>query len=169
MIRRSLWRQDLGWAGFLLALAVVFGLAGQWPLVTLSFKGGLPAYLEKMRDQRRQSRFQGVKTLNLQQAYDLFQRGEALFIDAREPKEYEELHLAGAINLPPERIKERDRQVLGGIAKDRRIVVYCGEVHCDVALKVAEKLQSLGFTRVAAFLGGFRAWDEAGYPAGTGK
>jgi rhodanese-related sulfurtransferase len=153
----------------LLVLAVVFGLAGQWPLVTISFQGGLPGHLEELRDKRRQSRFQGVKTLNLQQAYELFQGGEALFIDAREPKEYEELHVAGAINLPPDRLKERDTPALGGIAKTRRIVVYCGEANCDVALKVAEKLQHLGYTQVAAFLGGFRAWDEAGYPAGTGK
>jgi rhodanese-related sulfurtransferase len=34
---------------------------------------------------------------------------------------------------------------------------------------VAEKLQAMGFTRVEAFLGGFRAWDEAGYPVDTSK
>jgi rhodanese-related sulfurtransferase len=56
-----------------------------------------------------------------------------------------------------------------GLNKDREIVVYCGQVSCDLALKVAEKLQALGFTRVTAFIGGFRAWDEAGYPADTGK
>jgi rhodanese-related sulfurtransferase len=55
------------------------------------------------------------------------------------------------------------------VPKDRPIVVYCGQVNCDAALKVAEGLQALGFTRVSAFLGGFRAWDEAGYPADTNK
>jgi len=58
---------------------------------------------------------------------------------------------------------------VAGLARDREIVVYCGQVSCDLALKVAEKLQSLEFTRVTAFMGGFRAWDEAGYPADTGK
>ena len=48
-------------------------------------------------------------------------------------------------------------------------MVYCGQVSCDAALQVAEKLQSLGYTRVSAFLGGFRAWDEAGYPVETSK
>ena len=48
-------------------------------------------------------------------------------------------------------------------------LVYCGQVSCDLALQVAEKLQALGFTRVTAYIGGFRAWDEAGYPADTGK
>jgi len=58
---------------------------------------------------------------------------------------------------------------VAGLARDREIVVYCGQVSCDLALKVAEKLQSLGFTRVTALVAGFRAWDEAGYPANTGK
>ena len=58
---------------------------------------------------------------------------------------------------------------VAGLANDREIVVYCGQANCDLALKVAEKLQGLGFTRVTAYMGGFKAWDEAGYPADTGK
>ena len=169
MAGRGLLRQDLGWAVFLLALAVLFGLVKQWPLVRLSYHGGLPAYLEEMRSQRRQAQFQGVKTLNIKQAYEFFQEGQTLFIDARSPGEYAELHMAGAVNLSLEKLQERDNTALAGIAKERRIVVYCGQANCDIALKVAEKLQSLGFTQVAAYLGGFRAWDEAGYPVDTSK
>ncbi len=161
--------QDLAWALFLLALAAAFGLVKHWPLVSLSFKGNLAAHLEEMREKRRQVEFQGVRTINLVQAYELWQQGRTLFIDARTPQEYAELHVAGAVHLPPEMLKEPDRPALASIAKERQIVVYCGEVHCDLALKVAEKLQSLGFTQVAAFLGGFKAWDEAGYPVETSR
>ena len=58
---------------------------------------------------------------------------------------------------------------LAGIAKNREIVVYCSQASCDLSLKVAEKLQALGFTRVMAFMGGWRAWNEAGYPADTSE
>ena len=119
--------------------------------------------------ERRQVEFQGVKTINLGQAYDLFKQGQTLWVDARKPQEYAELHIEGAVNLTPEMLKERDNPAFTGIAKERQIVVYCGEVNCDLALKVAEKLQAAGFTQVTAFLGGFRAWDEAGYPVGTSK
>jgi len=153
----------------LLVLAVAFGLVKHWPLVNLSYQGKLSARLEEMRAQRRQVEFQGVRTLNIAQAYERFQKGQSLFIDARKPEEYAELHIAGAVNLPEEKLQERDNPALTGIAKERQIVVYCGEAHCDIALKVAEKLQSLGFTQVSAFLGGFRAWDEAGYPVDTSK
>ncbi len=164
---RGLLREDLAWAFFLLFLATVFGLAKHWQVVTLSFQGNLAAHLEEMRTHRRQVQFQGVKTLNLAQAYALFQKGQSLFIDARQPEEYAELHITGAVNLPLPKVEKVGNQAVADIAKDRQIVVYCAEAHCDIALKVAEKLQSLGFTRVSAFLGGFKAWDEAGYPVDT--
>lgn len=169
MTRRGLLRQDLAWAAFLLVLAAAFGLAKHWPLVNLSFQGKLVAHLEERRAHRRQAQFQGVRTLNLAQAYELFQKGQSLFIDARKPEEYAELHITGAVNLSPEKLQKPDNPALSGIAKERQIVVYCAEAHCDIALKVAEKLQSLGFTQVAAFLGGFKGWDEAGYPVDTSQ
>lgn len=79
------------------------------------------------------------------------------------------MHIPGALNLTPEMAARGDLKPMGGVAKDRHLVVYCGPAGCDAALKVAEKLQSLGYTQVAAFLGGFRAWDEAGYPVDTKK
>lgn len=165
----GLLREDLAWAGFLLVLALSVGLVKQWGLVSLALKGDLAAQLEKARTQRRDREFQGVKTLNLAQAYQLFQEGQTLFVDARKPEEYAELHVAGAVNLPLEKLQTWSKQSLANFAKDRQMVVYCGEVRCDLALKVAEKLQDEGFTQVAVFLGGFRAWDEAGYPAETSK
>jgi len=169
VVRRHVFRQDLLWAAFILGLAAAVGLAHHWPLVRVAFQGELKPHLEKLRDQRREAIFQGVKTANLEQAYALHQEGKTLFVDARAPEEFAELHIAGAVNLPPDSLKTGEGQALAGSAKDRPIVVYCGQVACDAALKVAEELQSQGYTRVVAFLGGFRAWDEAGYPADTGK
>ncbi len=169
MIRRLLW-QDLAWAGFILLLATLCGLGQQWHLVRLSWKGNLPAYLETQREKRLQAGMPGIKSLNLAQAYEIFQKGQGLFVDARSADEYAELHIIGAINLPREGVEKGwDGAALSGTPKDRLIVVYCGMISCDAAMKVAEKLESLGYTRVMIFLGGFRAWDEAGYPADTSK
>ncbi|MFZ5449215.1 MAG: rhodanese-like domain-containing protein [Thermodesulfobacteriota bacterium] len=161
------WRQDLAWAAFILGVAALMGLMQQWPLVRLSWQGKLAPKLEQVREQSRQKQFQGVPTVNLAQAFTLFQQGQALFVDARPPHEYAELHVSKALNLTPEMLETGGAEKVAGIAKDREIVVYCGQVNCDLALQVAEKLQALGFSRVMAFLGGFRAWDEAGYPADT--
>lgn len=162
-------RQDLAWAAFLLGLAAAFGIMQHWPLVRLSWQGGLTAHLEQLRQARREVEFQGVKTVNLSQAYALLQQRRALFIDTRSAEEYAELHIPGALNLPPEALEQGNTPALGDAARDRQLVVYCDRANCNAALKVAEKLQQLGYTQVAAFLGGFRAWDEAGYPVATEK
>ena len=99
---QRLWRQDLAWAAYILGLAVLIGLLQQWPLVRQSWQGELTAALEQARSQRRQEEFQGVKTINLAQAYALFQKKQALFIDARPADEYAELHIPKALNITPE-------------------------------------------------------------------
>jgi rhodanese-related sulfurtransferase len=166
---RGVWRQDLAWAGFILGLGLLLGLMQHWELVHKSWKGGLAPLLSQMREQRRAAQFQGVKTIDLARAYDMFQSGEALFIDARPVDEFNELHVPKSINIPPEMVSSGLAEKVAGLAKDREIVVYCGQANCDLALKAAEKLQTLGFTWVMVYVGGFRAWDEAGYPADTGK
>jgi rhodanese-related sulfurtransferase len=163
------WRLDLAWAGLILGIALLLGLMQQWELVHESWRGELAPRLAQARDQRRQKEFQGVKTINLGQAYALFQPGRALFIDARPADEFAELHVPKALNIPPDLVEAGLAGKVAGLPRDREIVVYCGQVSCDLALKVAEKLQTLGFTQVIAYVGGFRAWDEAGYPADTGK
>jgi rhodanese-related sulfurtransferase len=162
------WRQDLAWAGVILGAAVLLGLMQHWELVHKSWQGELAPLLSQLRDQRRAEQFQGVKTVNLAQAYALFQQG-SLFIDARPADEFNELHVPKSLNITPEMMEAGLAEKVAGLARDREIVVYCGQVSCDLALEVAEKLQSLGFTRVTAFIGGFRVWDEAGYPADTGN
>jgi rhodanese-related sulfurtransferase len=164
-----LWRQDLVWALFILGLSALIGLVQQWPLVRQSWQGELATRIDQARSQRRQKEFQGVKTVNLAQAYDLFEHGQALFIDARPADEYAELHISQARNITPEMLANGVPDKLSDIARDRKLVVYCSQVNCDLALEVAEKLQAMGFSGVVAFMGGFRAWDEAGYPADTSK
>jgi rhodanese-related sulfurtransferase len=164
-----MWHQDLAWAGLILGAAMLFGLVLQWPLVRQSWRGELAPLLSQARNQRRQEQFQGVKTISLAQAYALFQQGQVLFIDARPADEFAELHVPKSLNITPSMVEAGLAEKVAGLARDREIVVYCGQISCDLALKVAEKLQALGFTRVTAYVGGFKAWDEAGYPADTNK
>ena len=112
MISRRTLRQDLAWAGIILLLAAACGLLHQWNLVRLAFKGNLPAYLETQRERQVQRRLQGVKTLNLAQAYEIFQKKQALFVDARSPDEYAEMHIPGAVNLPLELLEQEGAKAL---------------------------------------------------------
>ena len=163
------WRRELALAASLLGLAVVLGLWFHWSLVQASFRGNLTAFLDQKRQERRQAQFQGVRTLDLGQAYQTWQEKRALFVDARKAEEYQELHVMGAVNVSPETWAELSSSELMKMDRTRELVVYCSQESCDDALKLAKKLREAGFTRVMAFTGGFRAWDEAGYPADTSR
>jgi len=165
-VRRKL-REDLLWAGYIFILAVLFGLIYQWPLVKVAWRGELNARLEEMRQRHRVVEFTGVPTVSLKEAHDLWQEGQTLFLDARPQEEYVELHIPRALNLPPEKMLDLQGTGILGLPRDRRIVVYCSKKACDSALKTAKHLQTLGFTRVMAFLEGFQGWDEAGYEVDT--
>jgi rhodanese-related sulfurtransferase len=162
---RVTWRRELVLAVGLMGLAVILGFMFNWPLVQGSLKGNLSTLLDQKRQERREAQFQGVKTLDLAQAYRTWQAQKALFVDAREAEEYQELHIQGAVNVPPETWGELSSSDLMKMAKTQELVVYCSQESCDDALKLSKKLRAAGFTRVMAFTEGFRAWDEAGYPA----
>jgi rhodanese-related sulfurtransferase len=166
---RVTWRPELAWTIGLLGLAVILGFMFHWPLVQASFRGSLTLLLDQKRQERREVQFQGVRTLDLAQAHQIWQEGRALFVDARKAEEYQELHVQGAVNVPPETWGELSSSELIKMDRARELVVYCSQESCDDALKLAKKLKAAGFNRVLAFTGGFRAWDEAGYPADTGR
>jgi rhodanese-related sulfurtransferase len=162
-------QNDLLWAGYLLFLAVLFGLAYQWPLVKVAWRGELVSYLDKIAEHRRLTEFKGVPTVSLEEAHELWKGGETLFLDARLADDFAELHIAKAINLPEDRMKDIKNTGILGLPRDRQIVVYCARRQCGFALKEAKYLKSLGFTRVSVFLDGFAAWDDAGYEVDSSR
>ena len=94
---RITWRRELAWAVGLLGLAVILGFMFHWSLVQASFRGNLTALLDQKRQERREVQFQGVRTLDLAQAHQIWQEKRALFVDARKAEEYQELHVQGAV------------------------------------------------------------------------
>jgi rhodanese-related sulfurtransferase len=87
---------------------------------------------------------------------------EFVLVDARNPEEYMEAHIPGAINIPE---KEFDR--LAGMlpaAKEFQLVFYCNGVKCGKSRKSALKAAELGYVNVFVYAEGMPVWEEAGYP-----
>jgi molybdopterin/thiamine biosynthesis adenylyltransferase/rhodanese-related sulfurtransferase len=84
--------------------------------------------------------------------------GSATFLDVREPDEYEQGAIPGAIHLPRGHL---EMQVEGRITdKDTPIVVYCaGGTRSAFAAKT---LGELGYTDVVSMIGGFNRWKDEG-------
>ena len=76
-------------------------------------------------------------------------------------------HLPGAINIVSDDILRHAPEVL--VDKHALIVVYCASAACKRAGLSAERLESLGYTRVHHFVGGKKEWIDAGYPLAAGR
>jgi molybdopterin/thiamine biosynthesis adenylyltransferase/rhodanese-related sulfurtransferase len=84
----------------------------------------------------------------------------ALVLDVREPDEYDEGALEGAIHIPRGHL---EAQIEGRVAdKDAPIVAYCaGGVRSAFAAKT---LAELGYAHVESMEGGFGRWKDEGRP-----
>jgi len=57
----------------------------------------------------------------------LDQKQKITVVETLAPERYREAHIPGALNIPPDRIKELAPQVLPD--KDAEIVTYCANAH----------------------------------------
>jgi glyoxylase-like metal-dependent hydrolase (beta-lactamase superfamily II)/rhodanese-related sulfurtransferase len=89
----------------------------------------------------------------------LDEEGSELFVlDVREPAEYAQGHVPGAVNVPQAELALR----LDEIPRDRTIAVICQAGYRS--LRAAQFLQQVGFGRLVSVLGGTSAWEDAGKP-----
>jgi rhodanese-related sulfurtransferase len=89
------------------------------------------------------------------------QAGESFhFVDVREDTEWQAGRAAGALHLG-KGIIERDieRTVPD---KDAEIILYCGGGYRSAL--AADVLQQMGYTNVISMDGGWKRWQELGYP-----
>lgn len=105
----------------------------------------------------------------LADAKALFDRQQAVFVDARHAEDYESEHIEGALSLFVDEADSRYEGVLGGVPKDRTIVTYCSDALCDSAIKLADALVARGHTRVFILLDGMPGWKSSGYPSRSGE
>ena len=84
-------------------------------------------------------------------------RGEALFLDVREPEEYEQGAVPDALHIPRGNL---ETQVEGRVSDhDRPIVVYCASGYRS-AIAVS-LLRRDGMPKVANLVGGLAGWNAA--------
>ena len=88
-----------------------------------------------------------------------------LILDVREPNEYEQGHVPGAINMPRGVAEFKIWSEVGFPDKtdmSKKIYIYCKS--CGRASLTTKSLQSLGFTNIYAVDMKIAEWTDAGYP-----
>ena len=84
-----------------------------------------------------------------------------LLVDARNPEEYRESHISGAVNIPQKRFDK-----YAGILpadKSAKIVFYCNGVKCGKSKRAALQASKLGYENIIVFAEGMPVWEEKGY------
>ncbi len=158
-------------AAYLLVLSVVFGLGvnlvspnnidyigsyrtlhrGSGPILPPDPAPGDPPYI-------------GVDVAELE-----FSMGKALFVDAREPEEFECGTIQGAINIPFDHLPDENLEsyldsALAEASGSHTIITFCSGEECDASLHLARNLQAFGYPNVSIFFGGSREWERFGLP-----
>lgn len=81
-------------------------------------------------------------------------------IDVRNgPSHLRNVSIQGAKIIPEQELQSR----LNEIPKDKKIVVYCWDVWCNTASKVAVSLLEKGY-KVKELSGGIAAWQQMNFP-----
>jgi len=83
----------------------------------------------------------------------------AIWVDARPDKEFEQDHVPGAIPLNEDRWNELLPTLLARWSLEKRIVVYCGSQSCNASREVARRLRDeAGLKEVFVLQGGWETW-----------
>jgi len=97
-------------------------------------------------------------------AKKLFDKGDALFVDARVYEDYTEGHIQGAVSMPVNRFDESIDDFLEKYSLSQQIVTYCSGRECEDSHFLAEQLINEGYTEMKIFIDGYPGWEEKGYP-----
>ena len=87
----------------------------------------------------------------------------ALLIDVREPEEFNQGHLAQALNIPRGMLEFRISNDPALHDVQRPLAIYCKS--SGRAALAAQTLAAMGFENVISLAGGFDAWVAEGRPA----
>ena len=91
-------------------------------------------------------------------AYQIYQQGDAFFLDVREQTEWDEYHAPGTTLIPLGELPTR----LAEVPKDKPIVVVCRSGNRSQSGR--DILLQAGYTNVTSMAGGLNQWRAAGYP-----
>lgn len=111
-----------------------------------------------------ETKYQIVSTDELKTMLD--ENAAMTVIDARNPEEYQEVHIKGAINIPEKKFSENAGQLPAD--KGAPLVFYCNGVKCGKSKKAAQKASELGYTTILIYAEGMPVWEEKGLPIYAG-
>jgi rhodanese-related sulfurtransferase len=100
----------------------------------------------------------------LMQVKEMYDRKEAVFVDARDELSFARGHIKGAVSLPVGKFEAKSADFTGKVPVKAAIVVYCNGYGCHDSMTVGKKLMSKGYSQVFVFEGGYPEWKDGKLP-----
>jgi rhodanese-related sulfurtransferase len=107
--------------------------------------------------------------ISMQTTRELFEAGEAQFVDARKRENFIAGHIPYAINLPSSSFSSGWPDEIQRLVKELKVLVYCDGLGCDASQAVAKHLIRYGFKRVLIIEAGYPGWEREGCPIDKGE
>jgi rhodanese-related sulfurtransferase len=99
-----------------------------------------------------------IREVTPAQVKEMRARGEnAVYLDVREPNEWNLGHLPGAMHIPRGTLETK---VEAALPRDRKVVIYCAGGNRSAL--AADTMQQMGYTDVVSMSGGFTGWAQSG-------
>lgn len=98
------------------------------------------AEIERVMNQFRESR-KSLETLSSKELAEKMKHEDITIIDVRPKHEFDEGHIAGALNIPVEDLPDKMEE----LSKDQEVVAYCRGPFCVFADDAVELLRERGF------------------------
>ena len=100
---------------------------------------------------------QRIREVSPRAAADMRKRPDVLFLDVREPNEWNLGHVPGAMHIPRGTLESG---VEPRIPRDATVVVYCAAGNRSAL--AADTMQQLGYSNVVSMADGWRGWVQNG-------
>jgi rhodanese-related sulfurtransferase len=149
-------------AFFVISLSIIIALFAYYiRMNTIDTKGEEKEMKELFENTAREISFAKAKKLIKEKA--------AVIVDSRSNEDFQQGRIKGAVNLPNEQFDEYIDNFLQQADFETTIITYCNGKECDLAKKLAEKLQFIGFKNLFYIKNGLSRWKEDQLKNSTSK
>jgi rhodanese-related sulfurtransferase len=102
-----------------------------------------------------------IPEINLSEMQTIVKEKTIPIFDARYARDFKLGTIPEAKNIPINSSLSERQQILAGMDKHRRIVVFCQSAGCGYADEVAQFLKFNGYSNVVLYRGGYREWSNS--------
>ena len=130
-------------------------MIGNWPSRTASGEGPVVPPSAEEGD---------PPFISLDDAVAIFQKSGIVFIDARDPEDFDYGHITRSINIPFDYLDDYWEGIIDNLDQDITYVIYCSGTDCESSLFLGRYLAEKGFSDLHVFFGGWQEWIDSSLP-----